>query len=153
LPEANPGLSSSEQFNYRTHIDFRCRRKLLCVARRIESFFVPAGVIWERAIWESLMRRISTFLMGMATGAMLLHGATMYHLVRAADGFHFIPKQPPRLAETYVDIRAFTMEEWAGHPQLASAAVQAGQQQLLGDAAAGTIQETLNSALPARLKQ
>ena len=54
------------------------------------------------------MRRISTFLLGMATGAMLLHGATMYHVVRAADGIHLIPKQPPRLAETYVDIRTFT---------------------------------------------
>jgi hypothetical protein len=98
------------------------------------------------------MRRVSTFLLGVATGAMLLHGATMYHVVRAGDGVHFIPKQPPRLAETYVDIRTFTMEEWAGHVQLASALVQAGQQQLLGEAAGGTIRETLNSALPARLK-
>lgn len=98
------------------------------------------------------MRRISTFLLGMATGAMLLHGATMYHVLRAADGIHLIPKQPPRLAETYVDIRTFTMEEWAGHAQLASAVVQAGQQRLLGDAAVGTIHETLNSVLPAELK-
>jgi hypothetical protein len=98
------------------------------------------------------MRRVSTFLLGMATGAMLLHGATMYHVVRAGDGIHFIPKQPPRLSETYVDIRAFKMDEWAGHTQLASALVQAGQQQLLGEAAVGTIHETLNSALPGRLK-
>jgi hypothetical protein len=99
------------------------------------------------------MRRISTFLLGMATGAMLLHGASMYHVVRAADGIHLIPKQPPRLAETYVDIRTFTVEEWAGHAQLASAVVQAGQQQLLGDAASGSIRETLNSVIPPRLKQ
>lgn len=98
------------------------------------------------------MRRISTFLLGMATGAMLLHGATMYHVVRASDGMHLIPKQPPRLAETYTDIRHFSMEDWAGHAQLASAMVQAGQQQLLGEAATGSIRDTLNSALPVRLK-
>jgi hypothetical protein len=109
--------------------------------------------LWAEKIGEKWMRRISTFLLGMATGAMLLHGATMYHLVRAADGFHLIPKQPPRLAETYVDIRTFTMAEWADHAQLASAVVQAGQQRLLGDSAGGAIRETLNSALPERLKQ
>jgi hypothetical protein len=50
-------------------------------------------------------------------------------------------------------IRTFTMEEWAGHAQLASAVVQAGQQQLLGEAANGSIRETLNSVIPPRLKQ
>ncbi len=99
------------------------------------------------------MRRISTFLLGMATGAMLLHGATLYHVVRASDGIHLIPKQPPSLAQTYVDIRSFTMDDWAGHAQLASAMVQAGQQQLLGEAAGGTIRETLNSVIPGKLKQ
>ena len=52
------------------------------------------------------------------------------------------------LAETYVDIRAFTMNDWAGHTQLASALVQANQQQLLGHSAAGAPQQTINQALP-----
>lgn len=95
------------------------------------------------------MRRLSSFLLGMATGAMLLHGATMYHVVRASDGYHLIPKQPPRLSETYVDIRTYSMNDWAGHAQLASALVQANQQQLLGDSAAGAIHETVNEMLPA----
>jgi hypothetical protein len=99
------------------------------------------------------MRRISTFLMGMATGAMLLHGVTMYHVVRAADGVHLIPKQPPRLAESYVDIRTFSMNDWADHAQLASAMVQAGQQQLLGDAAMGSVRDTVGAMLPGKLKQ
>lgn len=95
------------------------------------------------------MSRLSTFLMGMATGAALLHGATMYHVVRASDGFHFVAKQPARLSETYVDIRSFTMSDWAGHPQLASALVQANQQQLLGDSAASSIQDSANQLMPA----
>jgi hypothetical protein len=95
------------------------------------------------------MPRLSSFLLGMATGAMLLHGATTYHVVRAADGMHLVPKQPPRLSETYVDIRTFTLNDWAGHPQLASALVQANQQQLLGDSAASAIQDKVNQVLPA----
>jgi len=95
------------------------------------------------------MSRISTFVLGMVAGAILLHGATTYHIVRAADGFHLVAKQPPRLSETYVDIRAFTMNDWAGHTQLASAMVQAGQQKLIGDSATGAIHETVNELLPA----
>jgi hypothetical protein len=95
------------------------------------------------------MSKISSFFLGMATGAALLHGATLYHVVRASDGFHFIAKQPARLSETYVDIRAFTLTDWAAHPQLASALVQANQQQLLGESAAGALQESVNQVLPA----
>lgn len=95
------------------------------------------------------MKRISTFLLGMATGAILLHGATLYHVVRASDGVHLVAKQPARLSETYVDVRAFSMGDWAAHPQLASALVQANQQQLIGDSATSTVHEAVNQALPA----
>ena len=72
----------------------------------------------------------------------------MYHIVRASDGFHLIAKQPTRLSETYVDIRAFTMTDWAVRPQLASALVQADQQKLLGDSAAAALQEKAKQLLP-----
>jgi hypothetical protein len=94
------------------------------------------------------MSRLSSFALGMVVGAGLLHGATTYHLVRATDGFHLIAKQPPRLSETYVDIRAFTMTDWAGHPQLATALVQANQQQLLGGSAAAALQDQAKQLLP-----
>jgi len=94
------------------------------------------------------MSRLSSFFVGMVVGAGLLQGATTYHIVRAADGFHFIAKQPARLSETYVDIRAFTMTDWAGHPQLASALVQANQQQLMGESAANSAQEKAKQLLP-----
>ena len=94
------------------------------------------------------MSRLSSFLFGMVAGAGLLQGVTTYHIVRASDGFHFVAKQPPRLGETYVDIRAFTMTDWAARPQLASALVQANQQQLLGDSAATAVQERAKQLLP-----
>jgi len=94
------------------------------------------------------MSRVSSFLLGMVTGAGLLQGVTTYHVVRANDGIHLVAKQPARLSETYVDIRAFTMNDWAGHPQLASALVQANQQQLLGDSAAGALKEQAKQLMP-----
>ena len=84
----------------------------------------------------------------MVAGAGLLQGVSTYHVVRASDGFHFIAKQPTRLGETYVDIRSFTMTDWAARPQLASALVQANQQQLLGGSAAAAVQETAKQLLP-----
>jgi len=84
----------------------------------------------------------------MVAGAGLLQGATTYHIVRASDGFHLIAKQPPRVSESYIDIRAFTMTDWAAHPQLASALVQANQEQLLGESAAGALQDKAKQLLP-----
>jgi len=94
------------------------------------------------------MSRLSSFLLGMVAGAGLLEGATTYHVVRASDGLHLVTKQPARLSETYIDIRSFTMNDWANHPQLASALVQANQQQLLGDSAAGALKEQARQLLP-----
>jgi hypothetical protein len=95
------------------------------------------------------MSRISSFLMGMVAGAAVLHAATSYHVVRASDGFHMIAKHPARLSETYVDVRKFTMADWANRPQLASALVQANQAHLLGDSTASAIQSGANQLLPA----
>jgi len=94
------------------------------------------------------MSRLSTFLFGMVAGAVLLHGATTYHVVRASDGFHLIAKQPARLSETYVDIRAFTMSDWAARPQLATALVQADQQHLVGGSIVDAAQEKVQELLP-----
>jgi len=94
------------------------------------------------------MSRLSSFLLGMVAGAALLQGATTYHIIRASDGLHFIAKRPARLGETYIDIRAFTMTDWAARPQLASALVQAKQQQLLGDSAATALQDSAKQLLP-----
>lgn len=94
------------------------------------------------------MSRLYIFLLGMGTGIGLVLAVNSYHLVRANDGIHFVPKQPPRLAETYVDIRGFTWNDWSSHAQLASALVQANQQQLINNSAADAVQQTIKQALP-----
>jgi hypothetical protein len=90
------------------------------------------------------MSRFAAFLLGLATGAMLLYTAMNFHLIRASDGFHVVGKQPPRIGETYVDIRGFDMSDWAGRPQLASALVGANQERLLGGSTTGAVQNGLN---------
>jgi hypothetical protein len=87
------------------------------------------------------MSRFSSFLIGLVTGALVLYAALNFHVVRARDGFHVVHKSPPRMGETYVDIRGFGLSDWAGRPQLTSALVTANQQRLLGDSTAGAIED------------
>lgn len=99
------------------------------------------------------MSRLWSFLSGVVVGAALLHMAMNYHLIRSSEGFHLVAKRPARLAETFVDIRAFSMADWTGHAQLASAIVQANKQHLLGDSAASALQQDVNQLLPDWQKQ
>jgi hypothetical protein len=87
------------------------------------------------------MSRFSSFVLGLAMGALVLYAAMNYHVVRAGDGFHLVHKQPPRMGETYVDIRSFDMSDWVGRPQLTSALVGANEQRLLGESATDAIQD------------
>lgn len=93
------------------------------------------------------MQRVMAFTLGVAAGVMLCWGATNFHVVRAVDGFHVVHKQRARLAEAYVDVRAFGASEWAKHPELVSALVAENKQGVLQGAAANTFQGGL-SQLP-----
>jgi hypothetical protein len=99
------------------------------------------------------MKRFWSFLAGALVGALLLYAAMTFHVVRSSDGFMLIAKSPPRLSETIVDIRAFTLNDWASRPQLAGALVQSGNQHLLGESAANAIRGGLNQLLPEAPRQ
>ncbi len=99
------------------------------------------------------MSRFGTFLFGVVTGAALLHTAMNFHVVRSSEGFHLVAKQPARLSEVYVDIRQYSMSDWAGHPQLATELVQANKQNLISGSATNAIQEGVNQLAPAWPKQ
>jgi hypothetical protein len=96
------------------------------------------------------MSRIWSFLLGVVVGAVLLHVATNYHIVRSTEGVHFVIKRPARLSESFVDIRGFSVTDWTAHPQLAAALVQANKQRLLGESATDAIHQSLNQLLPER---
>ena len=91
------------------------------------------------------MGRLSTFLFGALVGAGLLHLATNYYVVRAPDQVHLIPKVNARLSQPYVDIRAFTLGDWADHQELALAITNAGKSHLLGNSAANSFNQALDN--------
>jgi hypothetical protein len=96
------------------------------------------------------MSRIWSFLLGVVVGALLLHVASNYHIIRSNEGLHLVAKRPPRLSESYVDIRGYSMADWTAHPQLAGALVQANKQRLLGESATDAMHQSLNQLLPDR---
>jgi hypothetical protein len=98
------------------------------------------------------MRTVSSFLLGMAAGAALLYTANNYHVVRSNEGLHLIAKQPARLGEIFIDVRGFSLADWAARPQLVSALVQANEQRLLGDSATRGFQQSMNQIIPPRTK-
>jgi hypothetical protein len=81
------------------------------------------------------MGRFSTFLLGAVVGAAAIYTALNYHVVRAPDGMHLVPKIDSTLAESYVDIRQFGPREWAQHTSVAAALMRAERGDLLETAA------------------
>ena len=93
------------------------------------------------------MSRIFVFVLGVGVGVFGHFAALNYHLVRAEDGFHVIPKISSRLTETYVDIRQFDLSDWNEHKTLAAAIVREDKTGLLKDAADTSLQNSLNTVV------
>lgn len=81
------------------------------------------------------MGRLGHFVIGLMVGGVLVFTALKYHVVRAEDGFHLIPKLTAEFSQAYVDIRPFDLDDWAEHQTLAIAISRAGRSDLLQDAA------------------
>ena len=82
------------------------------------------------------MNRVFVFFLGVIVGVFAHYGALNYHVVRAEDGYHLIPKISSGMAETYVDIRHFKPSDWNQHKTLESAIKQADKSGLLQATAA-----------------
>jgi len=93
------------------------------------------------------MRRLMTFFLGMVTGGALLLGAMNYHLIRAPDGLHVVPKVSPKLAAAYVDIRGFTVADWTQHSEIAAALIRADQGSLMKNSASEALQKKVDQFL------
>jgi hypothetical protein len=94
-----------------------------------------------------MRRRWLTFLLGVAVGALLIYAALNYHIVRARDGLHIIPKVDATLAGVYVDIRPFGPADWASHPDLALALLEANRRDLMEAAAGDALREGIDRLL------
>jgi hypothetical protein len=79
------------------------------------------------------------FLIGFVVGGATVLGALRYHVVRAGDGVHIVPKMSATLSETYVDIRQYSPQDWTSHPAVAAALVRAGKGNLVQGAAVDSL--------------
>jgi hypothetical protein len=93
------------------------------------------------------MNRLAFFSLGLLVGAAVMFTSLKYHVVRAEDGFHLIPKLSSDFSEVYVDIRQFNLTDWDNHRSLAVAIVQAEKGYLLKGAASETLQRSAHSVL------
>ena len=82
------------------------------------------------------------FAFGLACGAALMYSGLRYHVVRAKDRWHMIPKTEANLSGIYVDVRGFELSDWDEHPKLVSAILKANRPELLSEIENGLFRET-----------
>ena len=88
------------------------------------------------------MSRLSSFFTGVIVGAAALYGAMTFHIVRAPDGVHVVPKVTRGLSDVYVDVRSFTAPDWYEHRGLSAAVVNAQKEYLIGDSSLTSLRQT-----------
>lgn len=90
------------------------------------------------------MNRLGAFFLGLFLGGAVMFVALRYHIVRASDTFHLIPRQGGQLDDLYVDIREFDLKAWNQHRSLAIDIIAAKKEHLIGDAASNSISRRLD---------
>ena len=90
------------------------------------------------------------FLLGCVVGAAGLYGSMCFHIVRAADGHHFIPKTGLTFKDSYVDIRNFNVTSWRDHIALADAIMKSDKAQLFQGSASTAVENALDNLLQRR---
>ena len=93
------------------------------------------------------MGRLGTFLFGVAVGAGLVFGSLKYHVLRAHDGMHLVPKVSSTFEDAYVDIRQFGPSDWSQHRTLTASLIKANKEDLIGETASYSLRESLRTAL------
>ena len=95
------------------------------------------------------------FIVGLIIGGLITFVVCCYHLLYTSDGFYFVPKQKPSIADTYVDIRNFGPQDWIDNRSVLIAIIAAKKEQVLGDSVTDDLIEQTNGLLeglnPAKL--
>lgn len=93
------------------------------------------------------MGQLGSFISGLAVGAAAVFVGLKYHVVRANDGVHLVPKLQAQFDEAYVDIRKFGYEDWNKHRGLAVAMVQAEKGYLMQETTTDSLRRSVDSVL------
>lgn len=93
------------------------------------------------------MARLGSFLGGILVGGVGVFIGLKYHVVRATDGVHLVPKLQAQFDEAYVDIRKFSFDDWNKHRSLAVAMVQADKGYLMQETTTDSLRRSVDSVL------
>jgi hypothetical protein len=94
-----------------------------------------------------MMNRIESFLIGLAAGIALLYLTMHFTVVRATDGFHWIPKVNAKLDLPYEDVRDFKAEHWQRRPALTMSIIKARKAYLMDEQSVQKFKQTTNRML------
>lgn len=94
-----------------------------------------------------MMNRIESFLVGIACGIALLYVTMHFTVVRANDGFHWIPKVNAKLDIPYEDVRDFKTEHWQRRPSLTMSILKARKGYLMDERSVETFKRTTKGML------
>ena len=89
------------------------------------------------------MKRLSHFIFGFLLGGITVYVSLHFHLIRAENGVHFVPKLQSTFSQTYVDVRNFGVEDWNRHRLLTAAVTRAGKTDLFS----GAVVEPVHTAV------
>ena len=93
------------------------------------------------------MKRFSNFAFGLLFGAGLMFVGLKYHIVRANDGLHMVPKTMAKLGSVYSDLRTFTVRDWQDRQELLADITRSNDRQLQEEVARAALGNQLNQAL------
>jgi hypothetical protein len=94
-----------------------------------------------------MMNRIESFLIGLAVGIAMLYLTMHFTIVRATDGFHWIPKVNAKLDLPYEDVRDFKAEHWQRRPALTMSIIKARKAYLMDEQSVQKFKQTTNRML------
>ena len=92
------------------------------------------------------MNKFSTFVLGTVVGAALMFVSLKYHIVRARDGIHWVPKVMPTMRSIYTDVRGFTVDDWRSRQELMIAITHSDNAALQEEAAKSALGNSWESA-------
>lgn len=91
------------------------------------------------------MKSFRWFIVGNVIGIATMGLSYEYYFVMSVEGFLMVPKSQATLENVYLDIREWTLHDWADHPQVARAFVNDGRSDLVSSSVA---RETVEHLLP-----
>jgi hypothetical protein len=64
------------------------------------------------------LRFLCGIVVGLVAGFLITVGAMNHHFIRTDNSMAFVSKRYPSLADSYVDIRKWSISDWTDHPDL-----------------------------------